>query len=108
MFMRVADYATYARQSDDFFRGTLRITTGDHDPGFRIFTMNAADGGAGVLVRGGGHGAGVENYESSVCRLTGALQTALSKLMFESSAVCLGRPASEIFHEERRHIPILA
>ena len=64
MFMRVADDLADAGQSGDFFRRALRVAAGDHDLGFGVLAMNAADGGAGVLIGGGGHGAGVKNNKS--------------------------------------------
>ena len=60
MFVRVADDLGHAGEGGDFFRGALRVAAGDDDLGFGIFAMNAADGGAGVLVGRGGDSAGVE------------------------------------------------
>jgi hypothetical protein len=70
--------------------------------------MNAADGGAGVLVSRGRHGAGVKNYEPRFRRLVGTLQSALSQLALKRSAVCLRCPAAEICHVEGCHVSILA
>ena len=67
MFVGISDYCVYSGEGGDLFRGALRITAGDYDLGFRIFSMNAADGGAGILVSGGGYGACVEDDNSS-CR----------------------------------------
>ena len=69
--------------------------------------MNAADGGAGVLVGRGSHGAGVENHESGLRRLGGAFQAALPQLALDGRAVRLGGPAAEICHVESRHVSIL-
>lgn len=108
MLVRVADYQTYARKGGDFFGSALCVAAGDHDPGLGIFPMNAANGGAGVLVGGGGYGAGVEDSDSGIGRLVGALQSALLKLTLDGRAVRLGGAASEILHVESSHASILA
>jgi hypothetical protein len=73
VFVRVADYGTYTREGGDFFRGALRVTAGDHDGGIRICSMNAADGGAGMLVGGGGYGAGVQHNDAGLGWFVGAV-----------------------------------
>lgn len=88
----------HAGQSGDFFRGALRVAAGDHDPCVGIFAMNAADGGAGVLISGSGYGAGVENNESGFRGLVGPLQAAFAELAFDGGAVGLGGSAAEIRH----------
>ena len=105
MFVRVADDLAHAGQSRDFFRRALRVTAGDHDPGFGVLAVNAADGGACVLVGRGGHGAGVEDYESGLRRFVGALQAALPQLAFDGSAVRLGGAAAEIHYVEIATFP---
>jgi hypothetical protein len=69
--------------------------------------MNAADGGTGVLVGRGGHGAGVENYKPRLCRFVGTFQAALPQLAFDGSTVRLRGPAAEIHHVESCHLSIL-
>jgi hypothetical protein len=59
MFVGVADYQAYAGERDDFFRGALGIAAGYYNSRFGILAADAADGGAGVLIGGGGDGAGV-------------------------------------------------
>lgn len=73
VFMRVADHRTYAPQGGDFFCGTLGVAAGDYDPGLGIFSMNAADRSAGVPVGSGGYGAGVEDDDSGLGGVGGAL-----------------------------------
>ncbi len=70
--------------------------------------MNAPDGGAGVLVGGGGYGAGVEDNDSGIGRLVGALQPLLLELTLNGRAVRLGGAASKIFHVESCQASILA
>ena len=70
--------------------------------------MNAADGGAGVLIGGGGYGAGVEDNDSGLGRLVCALQPSLLKLTLDGGAVRLGGAASEVFYVESRQASILA
>ena len=73
VLVRVADHRTYAREGGDFFRGALRVAAGDDDLAAGVVAMNAADGGAGVLVGRGGYGAGVEDNDSGLGRVGGAL-----------------------------------
>jgi hypothetical protein len=82
----------------------LRVAAGDHDLRLRIFAMNAADGGAGVLVSGGRYGAGVENDEAGCRGLVGAFQAPFEQLAFNGGTVGLGGPAAEISHIESRHV----
>jgi hypothetical protein len=71
--VRVADHGTHAWEGGDFLRGTLGVAAGDYDPGVGIFAMNAANGGAGVLVGSGRYSAGVKNNDLRLSRLAGAL-----------------------------------
>ena len=61
MLVRIADHLGYAGQGGDLLWSALRVAAGDHDLRIRIFAMNAADGGPGVLISGGSYGAGVED-----------------------------------------------
>ena len=65
--------------------------------------MNAADGGAGVLIGGRGHGAGVENDDLGFVGGPGAQQSALEQSPLNGGAVCLGRSAAEVLHVIGRH-----
>jgi hypothetical protein len=71
--VRVADHGTHAWEGGDFLRGTLGVAAGDYDPGVGIFAMNAANGGAGVLIGSGRYSAGVKNNDLGLSRLAGAL-----------------------------------
>src|SRR6185369_135804 len=64
MFVRVPDHLGDAGEGGDLFRSALRVAASDHDLCIRIFAMNTADGGAGVLVSGGRYGASVENDQA--------------------------------------------
>ncbi len=70
--------------------------------------MEAADGGAGVLIGCGGDRASVEDYDSCVVGFGGAFQALLLELAFNRGAICLGCAAAKIFHVESRHAFILA
>jgi hypothetical protein len=66
--------------------------------------MNAADGGAGVLVSGGRYGASVENDQAGSRGLVSALQAPFEQLVFNRGTVGLSGPAAEICHIESRHV----
>ena len=59
MLVGIADYAANSRQSSQFLGCALGVAPGDDDLAGGVVAMDAADGGARVLVGGGGDGAGV-------------------------------------------------
>lgn len=62
-FVGVADDVVHTGQGGDLFRGTLGVAAGDDDLAAGILPANTTDGGAGVLIGGGGDGTGVEDNE---------------------------------------------
>ena len=72
MLVRIADHLGHAGKGGDFLRSALRIAAGDHDLRVGILPMNAADGGACVLIGRGRYRAGVEDDESSLSRTPSA------------------------------------
>jgi hypothetical protein len=104
----VADDHGHAWESGDFFRGALRVATCDHDLGAGILAAYAADGGAGVLVRAGSHGAGVHYYHGGLGGSGGAGHAALFELAFEGGAVGLRGAAAEVFYVVSGHLVMLA
>lgn len=107
MLVRIADDLAHAGQDCNFFRRSLRVAASDHDLSRGVLAMNAANGGAGVLVGCGGYGAGVKNYKLRFRSFTGTFQAALPQLAFESGTVRLRGPAAEIHHVESCHVSIL-
>ena len=95
MLVRIADYLGDAGKRGDFFRGALRVAAGDHDLRIGILAMDAADGGAGILIGGGGDGAGIE-HDSSASVARRAFESPLFELALDSGAVGLGGAAAEI------------
>src|ERR1700730_15084414 len=78
----VADDLAHPGQGGDFFRGALRVASGDHDPGGGIVGRNAADRAAGGLVSRGGHRASVENNDFRVLGGARASEALLLELAF--------------------------
>jgi hypothetical protein len=103
MLVRIADHQAYAWQRRDLFRRTLRIATGDNDPGVRILTTNPPDGRTRILVRSRSYGAGIHYYDGSLCGSGGAGKAAFFELTFEGGAIRLGGAAAEVFYKESRH-----
>ena len=106
--MRIADNQFDAGDGGDFLRGALRVTSGNQDLRIGILAMNAADGGARVLVGRRRHRAGVENNHLRVIRRSGALQAAVQQLPLDGSAVGLCSPAPEVFNVISRHRIIIS
>ncbi len=69
--------------------------------------MNTADGSAGVLVRGSGDGAGVQNHDLGASRRIGPLQSALGELAFNGGAIGLRGTTTKILDVETSHAYIL-
>ena len=65
--------------------------------------MNPANGLARVVFGGGGHGAGVEDHQFGFRKALGGVQTLTGERGFESCAVGLGCPASEIVDIKALH-----
>src|ERR1700756_234431 len=103
MLVGVADDVRDAGKAGQLFRGTLRVAPRDHDPGLRVFPMNTADCGAGVLVGGGSDGTSVEDYDFSSARRGSALQSVLLELALDSGSVSLGGAAAKVLYVESRH-----
>ena len=103
VLVRVPDDLGYAGQGGDFFGSTLSVASGDDDLSTWILTVNAADGGAGVVVGRGGDRAGVQHDQFSGGGGLGTDQAFLLELPFEGGAVGLGGAASEILNEIPGH-----
>jgi len=61
----VSHHPGYPGESGHFLRRTLGVAAGNHNPCIRVFAMDAADGGAGILIGGGSDGTGVEHNNVS-------------------------------------------
>ena len=59
MLVGIAYYAANSRQSSQFLGCALSVAPGHNDLASGVFAMDAADGGARVLIGGGGDSAGV-------------------------------------------------
>ena len=69
--------------------------------------MNAANGGARVLIGGGGDGTGIQDNDFGFDGSAGALHAAIEQLALDGRAVGLGRAASEVLHMISRHEVII-
>ena len=96
VFVGVANYGGYAGECGDFMGSALGITSGDDDFGVWILPLDAADGGAGILIGGGGDGAGVQ--QNQVGLRGGSVSEAASfELALEGGAIGLGGAAAKVF-----------
>ena len=101
--MGVAYNKGYSGEGGDFFGGALGVAAGDYDLAGRVFAMDAADGGASVLIGCAGDGAGIENDEFGLFRRRCAMQSAIAELAFQGRAVGLSGAATEVFNVETGH-----
>src|SRR5260221_4896898 len=84
-------------------RRSLGVAAGDHNPGIRVFPMDPADSGAGILVGGGSDGAGVEHDNVRFEGRIGWGKALCRKLALQGGPVSLGGPATEVLHKKSRH-----
>jgi hypothetical protein len=107
VFVRVPKYGRHPRQSRNFVGRTLRVTASHDDLTLRIFAVDATDGGARVLVCGGGDRAGIQYDKLCLVGRVSPLKTPLGKLAFQGSAVRLRRATSEILYVKTGHACIV-
>src|SRR5579862_2873021 len=104
----VADHLRDAGKSREFLGGALGVATGNHDAGLWILAMDAADGGARILIGGCRHGAGIQDDHFGLIERRGAFQAALFELALDGGAVGLGRAAAKILYVVTCHRTIVA
>ena len=88
-------------------RRALGITAGNHDLCAGVFAMDAPDRGAGVLVRGGSHRAGIEHHNFGFRGRTGRRQTLRGKLALQGGPVRLRGAATKALYKKSRHSSVL-
>ncbi len=69
--------------------------------------MNAAHGGARIVIGRRRYGAGIEDGNVGLVRSNRPLEAAFQQAAFERGAIGLGGPATEVFHEVARHGAII-
>src|SRR5258705_12380391 len=102
-FVGIADDKADARESRDFFRCALGVTTGYEDARCRIGSVNFANGIAGLSVSGGGDGAGVENHDVGQRRIGRERAALFAQLAFDGRAIRLGGAAAELLDKKGAH-----
>jgi len=108
MLVRVADDQADPCQGRDFFGSPLRIAAGHDDLCLRILPLQPADGRACILVGRRRNRARIQHHHGGMRRGRSASQTMLFELAFESGAVGLRGPASEVFYIVGRHFSMVA
>src|SRR5215469_11390585 len=108
MLVRVANDLGNAGQTRQLVGRALRVTAGHDDSRLWVFTMDAPDGGTGVLIGGRGHCAGVEDDNFGLVGRGGAFHAALLELPFNGGAVGLGGAAAKILYVVTCHRTIVA
>ncbi len=106
--MRVAEDESDAGYGGQFFRGPLGVTACHQYLGRRVLAVNAANGGAYVLVGRSRDRARVQDDDLGVLRRPGGMPTALRELALDGGAVGLGCAATEVLNEIRRHGVIIS
>lgn len=85
----------------------MRIATRHQYPGVGIFAVDAANGGANILVGRRGHRAGIEDDHFGIGGTAGALHAVREQLALDGRAVGLRRAAAEVLHVIAGHKKII-
>ena len=106
--MRIAHHPLHARDGGDFRGRSLSVTARHQDLAGRIVAMDAADGGACVMIRRSSDSASIEDYDVGIPWIGGASQPAVLELPRDRCSVSLRRPATEVLDVVVRHWSIIA
>ena len=93
-----------AGESGKLLRGTLGVAARYDEADGGVGGVKLANGFAGLRIRGGRDGAGVEDDEVSRSRRGGGGATAVKQLALDGGAIGLRGAATELFDEEGRHL----
>jgi hypothetical protein len=107
MLIGVSNHSGDPRQSCYLFRRALRVAPGDYDFAFGIFASNTANGGARVLVSGGGNGTRVQNDNVGFAQSSCRLQPTFKKLALYSGTIGLRRSTAKILYVKTCHSHIV-
>ncbi len=107
MLVRIADDERDAFEGGNLFGRALCIASGNNDLRGGIRTMDAPDGGTGILIGRRGYGTGVQDDDFGGSRRGGSRQTALGQLAFDGRTVGLGGATTEVFNIETAHRSII-
>ena len=99
----ISNHPFDARHGRQFIGRALRVAAGHQDARRGILAMHAAQRLAHIVVRGGCDCAGIQNHQVRMAALGRRFQSLGGKQRFESGAIGLGSPASEILHEKLIH-----
>ena len=103
MLVGIADHHANTGQRRQLSGRALCVAACHQNPCRRILTMDAANGGARVLVCRCGHGAGIQDYNFGRVGIARAFQAAIEQLALNRGAIGLRRATAEILHVIRRH-----
>lgn len=103
MFVGVADDPSDARKLGNLLRCPLRVASGNHDVAPGVMTMDTTNHLAHFGVGRSGNRAGIQDREVALLRAHNLFEACLNQLPFESGAICLAGPTSEIEKMKRSH-----
>ena len=86
----------------------LGIATGNQDLAVWIFAMDASNGGPSVMIRRGGHGTGIEDYNIGQVGIPGTAKPAIFELSLDRRSVGLRRATAEVLYIKAGHKSIIA
>jgi hypothetical protein len=99
----IPNHPGHTIQLGNLRRRTLRITAGDQNPAPWVGPVNAPDQLPGFGIRPGCDSAGVQNRHLACGNVPDFPEARFEQLLFNRSAVCLARAATEVEKLERRH-----
>ena len=99
-FVGIADDPGDARECNKFLRGALGVASGDDDAGGGILRMDFSNGGAGLRIGGGGHGASIYDNDAGGGGIGCGGKAAVEQLAFDGGAIGLRGAAAELLDVE--------
>ena len=107
MLVRVAHHPGHSGQSRYLIWSALRVAPGDQNAAIWIGALHPADRSAGIFICARSDCARVQHDDFRVVCFPRALQSAIEKLAFDGSPICLSRAAAKILYVEAGHTSIL-
>ncbi len=101
--VRIAHHQAHAFERRQFLRRALRVAAGDQNARARLLAMDTPDHLPHFIVRGCGHGAGVQHHQVGVLQIGGRRKALRGEASLNRRAIGLRRPAPEILDEKTLH-----
>jgi hypothetical protein len=107
MLVGIPNHLRDPGQSGDLFRSPLCVTTRNYDLAGGIFSLDASNGGARVLVGSRSYCACIEDNNVCLLQSSYCFESAINELALYSGAIGLRRPTAKILYVKACHSHIV-